>query len=360
MSAVRARRAGFTLVELLVVIAIIAVLMAILFPVLNSAREKARQTQCMANLHEIAVAIRMYRLDEGGYPGPYDPVSGQGGVNLLYPTYIPSRKSFICPDDPITSGEKYMKMTGPVSPDGQYRTYQELITYAGQMYIWDPDNSTGVTVSPTVFNELYSSYNLLYNYLGYIWFDDPAKDPTVLIDPPSKLHYKLFRVLPEVPNVTQPVFIGDNIAAIYAWYRWDPDNKLDLPSDPNEFIPVDEEMRYTLAMQGYWYDFVNWTNMAQEPDPDSRLRYTDDLRRYLWDIDITSPSEFGHSYVGLPSAVFPGLANRNAPENTIITRCPYHRPYSRVAKDIVLRLDGSAVPVPGLSYDWAAQSSVTH
>ena len=40
---------GFTLIELLVVIAIIAILAAILFPVFNTAMEKARQTQCMSN-----------------------------------------------------------------------------------------------------------------------------------------------------------------------------------------------------------------------------------------------------------------------------------------------------------------------
>jgi prepilin-type N-terminal cleavage/methylation domain-containing protein/prepilin-type processing-associated H-X9-DG protein len=54
---------GFTLIELLVVIAIIAILAAILFPVFAKAREKARQTSCLNNQRQIAVAILMYAQD---------------------------------------------------------------------------------------------------------------------------------------------------------------------------------------------------------------------------------------------------------------------------------------------------------
>ena len=56
-------RAGFTLIELLVVIAIIAVLAAILFPVFARAREKARQSSCLNNQRQIAVAIQIYLQD---------------------------------------------------------------------------------------------------------------------------------------------------------------------------------------------------------------------------------------------------------------------------------------------------------
>ncbi len=56
-------RHGFTLIELLVVIAIIAILAAILFPVFARAREKARQTQCLSNNRQIALALNMYAQD---------------------------------------------------------------------------------------------------------------------------------------------------------------------------------------------------------------------------------------------------------------------------------------------------------
>lgn len=59
-------RRGFTLIELLVVVAIIAVLAAMLLPALGSAREKARRSKCLSNLHQIALAVQMYVNDHDG------------------------------------------------------------------------------------------------------------------------------------------------------------------------------------------------------------------------------------------------------------------------------------------------------
>jgi len=59
----RQRKSGFTLIELLVVIAIIAILAAILFPVFARAREKARQTTCLSNMKQVALATLMYASD---------------------------------------------------------------------------------------------------------------------------------------------------------------------------------------------------------------------------------------------------------------------------------------------------------
>lgn len=65
-------RGGFTLIELLVVIAIIAILAAILFPVFSKVREKARQTMCLSNQKQIALAAAQYAQDyDGSYPPRY-------------------------------------------------------------------------------------------------------------------------------------------------------------------------------------------------------------------------------------------------------------------------------------------------
>lgn len=63
-----ASRRGFTLVELLVVIAIIGVLVALLLPAVQAAREAARRTSCVNNLHNLALATINYHDAQGHFP----------------------------------------------------------------------------------------------------------------------------------------------------------------------------------------------------------------------------------------------------------------------------------------------------
>lgn len=105
------RSKGFTLIELIVVIGVIALLLSILLPALNRARERARQTVCASNLHQIAEHLLTYVNANHGWLFPVGPLGGDGLPTTLgtdvdrsrrWPVYVFgvwNPRIMLCPSD---------------------------------------------------------------------------------------------------------------------------------------------------------------------------------------------------------------------------------------------------------------------
>ena len=76
---------GFTLIEVLVVVAILGILAAIVVPRIMDRPDEAKRVAAKADLGAIVQALKIYRLDNGGYP-----TTDQGLVALVQkPTTSP-------------------------------------------------------------------------------------------------------------------------------------------------------------------------------------------------------------------------------------------------------------------------------
>lgn len=96
---------AFTLIELLVVMVIIGVLAAILIPVLSKTKFLSKQTACLSNMRQLAIAFQLFTGDHDyELPGRVS-LPGANKWPLLLYEYTKTTKVFSAPGIEEVSGE---------------------------------------------------------------------------------------------------------------------------------------------------------------------------------------------------------------------------------------------------------------
>ncbi|HEY3760274.1 MAG TPA: prepilin-type N-terminal cleavage/methylation domain-containing protein [Verrucomicrobiae bacterium] len=159
---------AFTLIELLVVIAIIAILAALLLPALSSAKQRGWTTQCISNLHQIGIGMKMFADDNDGlYPesgggiywGQVDSKTGKASwLEQIY-HYVQNTNVYNCPANirlgaPYQGPYNYFNGCNAAYIDaGQYAAVKETRIMFPSDFVLSGDTA-GTVDGPILFDPL--------------------------------------------------------------------------------------------------------------------------------------------------------------------------------------------------------------
>lgn len=201
-------RPGFTLIELMVVIAIISMLAGMLLPSLSAARERARRTDCLNNMRQMAVGLQMYSDNYGGIvPGNVSmsdlcsnrlSEEGRGPTDLgliVQAGYIPpsSWKMFWCrnernnPNQPPTGWGSWPNKTcigSYIKSGSRMDMVADPKKSISVSYVWDDPSNYGKALLTESKANHGDGVNVFYaNTYATKYVLVPSHVPDVLMDP---------------------------------------------------------------------------------------------------------------------------------------------------------------------------------
>ncbi len=172
------RPQGFTLIELLVVVAIIALLLSILLPALGKARAEAKNSLCLSNLRQLALATTYY-ADDNRSRLPYIKGENNDGMNapffqyhqiyMLWP-YLKDLKIYKCPSINEGNTSKIYDRNGLGDDDSYFTFFSSDDYYVLKAYPeqWWPE------INPADYPD-----GLLTPVYTEYWFNDWQENPEV-------------------------------------------------------------------------------------------------------------------------------------------------------------------------------------
>lgn len=306
----KGHKRGFTLVEILIVLVVISILMALLFPAFKGAQERAAQSSCASNLKNIYMAVSQYKLDERFYPGSLASLlPGDRNVNTTLAN--------VAKADDIDN----TAIVGTVNTCSGSDNDDTCMNVRGTGYLKSGDN----LVCPD--DERDGMLISSYGDISTGFFEDGTS---------TAARY------PDEANAAPDSKDKEAFQSRYVWNFWgykDNGTAFLTAEDAKAFITGDSTRKALLAEPERT---INRNGCTTAPCYDARR-----------------------------NAIANSLSNRYAPSNTIITHCIFHRPQmsnalenpaalydsgtaaedAAGARDIVLRLDGSAKPVDVTSWN---------